>query len=88
MSEVTEFYEITVDEAVYRVTDEAKAGLSRICIYSDGHFRFSLPANTSREDVEEFVRIFEMGFTEGRRAGAHYAAERVRAALHQILRLS
>ncbi len=88
MSEVTEFYEITVDEAVYRVTDEAPHGLSRICIYSDGHFRFSLPPNTSREDVEEFIRIFEMGFTEGRRAGTHFAAERVRAALHQILRLS
>ncbi len=80
MSEVTEFYEIIVDEAVYRITDEATPGLSRLCIYSDGHFRFSLPANTSREDVEEFVRIFKIGFTEGWRVGTHFAAERVRAA--------
>lgn len=70
MIKVTEPYDIVVMETAYRVTQEVDEDVRRICVYSDGLLRFSLPDDTPHDEVEKFIKVYALGFADGRDVSA------------------
>ncbi len=86
MTEITKPYDLAVMDTIYRVIREEDGTSARICIYSDGQLRFSLPEGTSGEEVEKFVQVYALGVSDGRRGSLASAAERVRGQLQLAAR--
>jgi hypothetical protein len=84
MTGMTESYDIAIMDETYRVMHEEDEGTIRICIYSDGQLRFSLPDNTPREEVEKFIRVYALGVSDGKLAGANLAAGQIQWQLDPI----
>jgi hypothetical protein len=70
MAETTEPYEVEVTGSIYRVVHEDNERVRRICVHSGGQFRFSLPGDTSDEQVSKFIQVYALGIVDGQSARA------------------
>lgn len=68
MSETVEQYDVAVTGEVYQVVREEEEGAWRICVFSRGRLRFSLPDGTPHEQVRTFVQVYAIGLADGQSA--------------------
>jgi hypothetical protein len=86
MAETTEPYEVAVTGEIYRVVHEDAEGGRRICVHSGGQFRFSLPGDTSSEQVRTFIQVYALGFIDGQSARSTAVENQIRGRLNLAAR--
>ncbi len=74
-------YEITVTGEIYQIVREPEEGVMRICVYSRGRSRFSLPESTPDEEIRKFIQVYALGFADGQSARATAVEDHIRERL-------
>ena len=82
MSDTTEPYEIAVAGDTYQVMLQQDEGELRVCIYSRGRLRFSLPDDTPIDQVRKFVQVYTLGFVDGSAARSTAIEDNIRGRLN------
>lgn len=81
MSDTTEPFAVEATGEVYQVRPEDDEGASRICVYSNGRLRFSLPGDTPHDQVVKLVQVYALGFADGRTARSAAVEDHIRGRL-------
>ena len=85
MTGMGEAFDVTVSEMTFRVSYEPDGEDIRICIFSDGRLRFSLPEGTPPEQVRKFIQVYALGFSDGKSA-VGTTEDRIRGRLQDVAR--
>ncbi len=78
MTGTPEPYDVIVSGEIYQVMREEDDGTVRICIYSSGRLRFSLPDDTPQEEVRKFIQVYTLGVSDGKNARVIPTEDRIR----------
>ncbi len=80
MPDTTEPFEVEATGEIYHIVCEEDEGTLRICVYSKGQLRFSLPSDIPDEQVRKFIQVYALGVADGQRATS--IEGRLRTQLH------
>ena len=56
----------------------------RIAVYNKDQLRFSLPADTSYEQVRKYIQVYALGFADGQSARPDHIRERLTVAAQRL----
>ena len=79
-------YDVTISSEAYQARREQDGEGARICIYSGGQLRFSLPDDTPQEEVRKFIQVYALGLTDGKNAHTGLTEDRIRGHLQNAAR--
>ncbi len=86
MPDTTEPFEVEVTGEIYHIVYEEDEGTLRICVYSNGQLRFSLPRDTPDDQVRKFIQVYALGFVDGQAARPTPVEDHIRGRLNLAAR--